>query len=114
MTRLAPALLLLTAAAPSPYISMNYASALPQQIPTITTTETAPASPYQPAPMPNRDLSAPSAVASNEPSIAPTVFSTTPSFRSDGYSGNSTEQAAHDHRLAPAAGLNLSMPVNSW
>ncbi len=110
-----PLLLLLTAAAPSPYISMTYAAPVPQPAPTITSSRPAmPPTAYQPAPMPNRDLSAPQSLGSSSPTIAPTVFSTTPSFRSDGYTGNSTEEAAHDHRLSPSAGFNLSMPVNSW
>jgi hypothetical protein len=115
VTRFAPLLLLLTAAAPSPYLGSRYSATLPQPIPVVPApAAAAPASPYQPAPMPNRDLSAPAAVASNEPSISPTLFSSQRQFRGDGYMGNSSEQSAHDHALKPAAGLNLSMPLNSW
>ena len=113
MIRFSPLLLLLTAAAPSPYLGANYAASLPQPVQVVPAPSVAPA-PYQPAPMPNRELSAPAAIASNEPSVSPTVFSNQPQFRGDGYMGSSTEQAAHDHAMRPAAGLNLSMPLKDW
>jgi hypothetical protein len=110
--RFAPFLLLLTAAAPSPYLGANYGTTIPSRAPSAPAPTTPNA--YQPAPMPNRDVSAPATVASNEPTVSPTLFSPQQQFRGDGFSGNSTEQAVHDRSLHPAAGLNLSMPLNSW
>jgi hypothetical protein len=69
---------------------------------------------FQPAPMPNRDLRAPQALGSSDTSVSPTLFSPQQQFRGDGYTGSSTEQAAHDRAMHPAAGLNLSMPLNDW
>jgi hypothetical protein len=111
--RFAPFLLLLTAAAPSPYLGANYGATIPSTAPAAPSVPVAPNT-YQPAPMPNRELSAPATVASNEPHVSPTLFSPQQQFRGDGFSGNSTEQAVHDRALRPAAGLNLSMPLNSW
>ncbi len=66
---------------------------------------------YEPAPLPNRDVSAPrTAAASNEPSLAPTLFTNKNQFRGDGYSPNSTAQSEQEKRMRPGAGFSLHMP----
>lgn len=66
---------------------------------------------YEPAPLPNRDVSAPRAqAASNEPSLAPTLFTTKNQYRGDGFSPNSTAQTEQEKRLKPGAGFSLRMP----
>ena len=66
---------------------------------------------YEPAPLPNRDLSAPRAQgASNEPSLAPTLFTNKNQYRGDGFSPNSTAQSEQEKRLKPGAGFSLHMP----
>jgi hypothetical protein len=69
--------------------------------------------PFQPAPLPNRDLSTPQGPrASNEPSLAPTLFTTRTQFRGDGFSPGSTAQSEQEHRLKPGAGFSLHMPLS--
>lgn len=69
--------------------------------------------PFQPAPLPNRDLSTPQAPrASNEPSLAPTLFTTRTQFRGDGFSPGSTAQSEQERKLKPGAGFSLHMPLS--
>ncbi len=96
------------------FSAQYYAPAMQQPVQITSPPRSAPVDAYTAAPMPDRDLSSPATVASNEPSVSPTLFQPSQQFRGDGYEPNSTEQASHDRALHPAAGLNLSMPVNSW
>lgn len=67
---------------------------------------------YEPAPLPNRDLSAPRAPReSNEPTLAPTLFTTKNQYRGDGFSPNSTAQSEQEKRVKPGAGFSLHMPL---
>jgi hypothetical protein len=69
---------------------------------------------YEPAPLPNRDLSAPQqASAPAETHLAPTLFTQREQFRGDGYSPGSTAQSEQEHRLRPGAGISLHMPLES-
>ena len=70
------------------------------------------APPFQPAPLPNRDVSTPQgARASSEPSLAPTLFTTRTQFRGDGFSPGSTAQSQQEKNLKPGAGFSLHMPL---
>jgi hypothetical protein len=67
---------------------------------------------YEPAPLPNRDVSAPSAARnSNEPTLAPTLFTTKNQYRGDGFAPNSTAQTEQEKRVKPGAGFSLHMPL---
>ncbi len=69
------------------------------------------APPFQLAPLPNRDLSTPQGPrASNEPTLAPTLFTTRTQFRGDGFSPGSTAQSEQERKLKPGAGFSLHMP----
>lgn len=66
---------------------------------------------YEPAPLPNRDVSGPVAPrASTAPSFAPSLFTTRNQYRGDGFAPNSTAQAEQEKRLRPGAGFSLHMP----
>ncbi|MDP9095581.1 MAG: hypothetical protein M3N26_03315 [Pseudomonadota bacterium] len=68
---------------------------------------------FQPAPLPNRDLSTPQAPrASNETSVAPTLFTTRTQFRGDGFSPGSTAQSEQEHKIRPGAGISFHMPLS--
>jgi hypothetical protein len=70
-----------------------------------------PASPFEPAPLPNRDLEAPSGPpASNAPTLSPSLFNRSDQYRGDGYSRGSTAQTEQERRVRPGAGFNLRMP----
>ena len=67
---------------------------------------------FQPAPLPNRDLSTPQgARASNDPTVSPTLFTTRTQFRGDGFSQGSTAQGEQEHKIRPGAGISLHMPL---
>lgn len=90
----------LTLAVPTDGGFLLGAPALPRRVPS-----------FQPAPLPNRELSTPQgARASNEPSVAPTLFTTRTQFRGDGFSPGSTAQSEQEHKLRPGAGISLHMP----
>lgn len=66
---------------------------------------------YEPAPLPNRDISSPRLPkASTEPSLAPSLFTTRNQYRGDGFAPNSTAQAEQEKRVKPGAGFTLHMP----
>lgn len=68
---------------------------------------------FQPAPLPNRDLSTPIPErATSEPSLAPTLFTTRTQFRGDGFSPGSTAQSDQEKKLKPGAGFSLHMPFS--
>ena len=67
---------------------------------------------FQPAPMPDPDADPPSAgAAAQRPSITPALFSHKEEFAGDGFAAASDADHGLDHRRAPAAGLNWSVPV---
>lgn len=72
---------------------------------------TPPASPFEPAPLPNRNVESPSGPrASNAPSVAPSLFTRSDTYRGDGYSRGSTAQTEQERRVKPGAGFNLRVP----
>lgn len=66
---------------------------------------------FEPAPLPNRELSGPSAPrASSDPSIAPTLFTSREQYRGDGFSRGSTAQGEQQRNVKPPVGFSLHMP----
>ena len=117
MIRLAIALALLTvpAAAQQRGLSLqvpaNPGTLLP--VPARPLATTPPASPFEPAPLPNRDLEGPAGPrASNAPTLAPSLFTRSDTYRGEGYSRGSTAQAEQERRVKPGAGFNLKVPFS--
>ncbi len=71
-----------------------------------------PASAYQPAPLPNRDLELTSPRASNAPSVGPSLFTRPDQYRGDGFGKGSTAQAEQEKRVRPGAGFSLKLPFS--
>ncbi len=67
---------------------------------------------FQPAPLPDRNVYTPAPRATNEPTLAPTLFTTRTQFRGDGFSPGSTAQTEQEKRLKPGAGFSLHMPLS--
>ncbi len=67
---------------------------------------------YEPAPLPNRDLTVPTTRQSEEPNLSPTLFTTKTQYRGDGFSPGSTAQADQERRARPGAGFSLHMPLS--
>ena len=66
---------------------------------------------FLPAPLPNRDVSTPAPErATNETTLAPTLFTTRTQFRGDGFSPGSTAQSEQEKKTRPGAGFSLHMP----
>ncbi len=115
MTRLVLAFLLLglPAAAQQRPLSLqvpaNPGTLLP--VPARPFATTPPASPFEPAPLPNRDVEGPTGPrASSAPSLAPSLFTRSDTYRGEGYSRGSTAQAEQERRVKPGAGFNLKVP----
>ena len=72
-----------------------------------------PANGFQPAPLPNRDIDdVPAPRASTEPSLRPSLFTRTDTYRGDGFSKGSTATSEQERRVRPGVGLNLRMPFS--
>lgn len=70
-----------------------------------------PSSRFEPAPTPNRDLSAPLGPrATNDPQFGPTLFNRGNQYRGEGIDPRSSAQAEQERRLLPGAGFNLRIP----
>ena len=69
-----------------------------------------PAATFQPAPLPNRDVDAPTARAGNAPYVAPSLFTRTDTYRGEGYAPGSTAASEQERKVKPGAGFNLRMP----
>ncbi len=83
--------------------------ALPQPLETFA--QPSPRERFQPAPLPNRDLAGPSVPrASNEPTVAPTLFSSHERYRGDGFSRGSSAQGEQERNMKPPVGFSLHMP----
>ena len=68
---------------------------------------------FQPAPLPNRNVFTPQGPrASNEPTLAPTLFTSRTQFRGDGFSPGSTAQSQQEKNVKPGAGFSLHMPLS--
>ncbi len=110
---LLPLALPLMAAAPPRRLSLAVPAdtyALPTPSFSVGSTSRKPS--FEPAPLPNRDLSAPrQASAPAETSLAPTLFTQREQFRGDGFSRGSTAQGEQERRLRPGAGFALHMPL---
>ena len=66
---------------------------------------------FQPAPLPNRELSAPFAkLDDTSTSLAPTLFTNKDSYRGDGFIKGSTAQSEQERRVRPTPGFSLVMP----
>jgi hypothetical protein len=106
-------LLLLAAAGPKqPFLGQSFAQLGAQ---TSVTAPAAQSPAYQPAPVPDRDITAPPApVASNDPSVSPSFFTQRQQFRGDGYAPNSTAQISEDRNMSIAPGLKVSVPLSQW
>lgn len=69
------------------------------------------ASPYQPAPLPNRDIDTPRGPrASNETTVSPSLFNRNDTYRGEGFAPGSSAAAEQDRKVLPGAGINLRMP----
>jgi hypothetical protein len=83
-----------------------------QHQPTAPTATMQPAM-FQPAPIPDPDAGPPAASdGPKTPSLMPSMLSEKRIFEGDGYSYSSSQEGAINHRTQPAAGLNLSVPVD--
>ena len=71
-----------------------------------------PASTYQPAPLPNRDVELSAPRASNAPSVGPSLFTRPDQYRGDGFAKGSTAQTEQEKRVRPGAGLSLRLPFS--
>ena len=66
---------------------------------------------FEPAPLPNRDLSAPPGPrATKEPQFGPALFHRQDQYRGEGIDPRSSAQAEQERRLLPGAGFNLRIP----
>lgn len=66
---------------------------------------------FEPAPRPNRDLSAPPGPrATKEPQFGPALFHRQDQYRGEGIDPRSSAQAEQERRLLPGAGFNLRIP----
>lgn len=66
---------------------------------------------FQPAPLPNRDASAPRSRASKDASVSPGLFMRRNQYRGEGLSAADSAQSEENRRVQPGASLNLSMPL---
>lgn len=67
----------------------------------------------QPAPLPNRDIDdAPVPKTTNQPSIAPSLFNRSDTYRGEGFSKGSTATTEQERRVRPGVGFNLRMPFS--
>ena len=118
MTRLLLPFLALSLAAAAPpqrgislQLPLNNSALLP--VPSSPILQPArPGPSYAPAPLPNRDVDAPSGPrASNDTTVAPSLFTRRDEYRGEGFSRGSTSQSEVEKRVKPGAGINLRMPL---
>lgn len=68
---------------------------------------------FEPAPTPDRDNTGPTGPrASNDPTLAPALFTRRNQYRGEGFSPGSTAQEEQERRVKPGAGFNLRMPLS--
>ncbi len=75
---------------------------------------TPPADPgFEPAPMPDLSLAAPSSRGGNStaPSVRPDFFTQNQQWEGNGFVNNSTAEAQRDSRMRPGAGFSISVPM---
>ena len=106
---------ILLAAAPlliaaSPQRGLVLESAPPVLPPAFVAPQTAPER-FEPAPLPNRDLSGPAPPrATKDPTISPKLFHRGDQYRGESIDPRSSAQSAEERRLLPGAGFNLRIP----
>lgn len=66
---------------------------------------------FAPAPLPNREASAPQARASHDATVSPSLITRRNQYRGEGIDSASSAQAEQDHRAKPGGGFNLSVPL---
>jgi hypothetical protein len=114
MTRwlLLPLALPLLAASPAPrqHFSLTVPSDPLAPLATGPLVSARPATTFQPAPTPNRDAALPTARASDQPRVTPSLFTTPNQYRGDGFSPGSTAQSEQERHMKPGAGFSLHMP----
>ena len=67
---------------------------------------------YEPAPLPNPDVSAPYRADGGGTRISPSLFNRKDDYRGDSFSKGETVQSDQNRRLLPSPGLTLSMPLD--
>jgi hypothetical protein len=68
----------------------------------------------RPAPLPDRDVSAPgrdAVAAQADSSLAPGFFNPQSHFQGDGFAPGSSIEGDHNHRHSTGGGMNLSIPM---
>ena len=66
---------------------------------------------FEPAPLPNRDLSGPAPPrATRDPTISPKLFHRGDQYRGESIDPRSSAQSSEERRLLPGAGFNLRIP----
>lgn len=83
---------------------------LPSPAPTFPGGAPSAQSRYQAAPVPNRDVEAPSQRASTEPQLSATLYNRRDQFRGDALAPNSSAQIDMERRVRPGAGFSLKIP----
>ena len=88
-------------------------AATPSAVPTaFSPQDTGTTMVYGPAPVPNRDLLAPSAPAEKASTqVAPTLFTTPRQTMGMAYPPSSTVQDEQEQRMRPTPGLSLLVPL---
>ena len=76
-----------------------------------TTTGRAPATRFEAAPVPNRDVDAPLARAGTDPSLSAGLFTRRDQYRGEGITPNSSAQIDQERHVLPGAGFKLRMPL---
>ena len=68
---------------------------------------------YEPAPLPNRDIDGGTLPrAGTSPSLSPSLFTRSDTYRGEGFSKGSTANSEQDRRVRPGVGFNLKMPLS--
>ncbi|HTW27922.1 MAG TPA: hypothetical protein VME92_12400 [Acetobacteraceae bacterium] len=115
----APALLLLAAAGPSgrydaTTLDYGYGAGTAQTAPQREAANAAPGQ-FEPAPVPDSDIAAPTAPqASDQPQFSPSLFNTKTQFRGDGFSPGSTAQSDEEKNYKPVPGFTMKVPLTQW
>ncbi len=66
---------------------------------------------YEPAPLPNPDIAAPSRTESGGTEVSPSLFHRHGGYRGDALSNGESVESDQNRRLLPSAGLTLRMPL---
>ncbi len=66
---------------------------------------------YEPAPLPNPDIAAPSRAESSGTELSPSLFNRHGGYRGDALPSNEFVESDENRRLMPSAGFKLRMPL---